>query len=173
MASSIQLKDREVTTQDHFDETKPVVHGTRRNQSGQAIIEFTLVFVIFLVISFIPADFGLALFTGQLAQNASREGARIASADLNPTAGTCTMPCTGTTNDILAETAKRMSSALLPGAQISIALSGSCPLRMVTVSVAGNYNYFYYKLMRMVGGSTPDTANIVRTTSMRIEQQGC
>jgi hypothetical protein len=43
---------------------------------GQAVVEFTLVFLLFLAISWIPADFGLALFTGQLAQNASREGQR-------------------------------------------------------------------------------------------------
>ena len=143
MASKIDRIISEDVSQAGKENNRLIGHSVRRNESGQAVIEFTLVFVIFLVISFIPADFGLALFTGHLAQNASREGARIASADLNPTAGSCTMPCTATTNDILAETAKRMSSALLPGAQISVALSGSCPLRMVTVSVTGNYNYFY------------------------------
>ncbi len=49
--------------------------------SGQAVVEFTLVFLLFLIIAWVPADFGLAFYTGQLAQNASREGARIAAAD--------------------------------------------------------------------------------------------
>jgi hypothetical protein len=49
--------------------------------TGQALVEFTLVFLLFLVVAWIPADFGLAFYTGQLAQNASREGARIAAAD--------------------------------------------------------------------------------------------
>src|SRR5215475_10006207 len=63
--------------------------------SGQAVVEFTLTFLLFLVIAWIPADFGLAFYTGQLAQNASREAARIAAADPNLTTatGSCNMPC--------------------------------------------------------------------------------
>jgi TadE-like protein len=41
---------------------------------GQVVVEFTLVFVLLLAISWIPADFGLAFFTGQLVQNASPGG---------------------------------------------------------------------------------------------------
>src|SRR5678815_5160922 len=58
--------------------------------SGQAVVEFTLVFLLFVIIAWIPADFGLAFYTGQQAQNASREGARIAAAD--PTLGSGTLP---------------------------------------------------------------------------------
>ena len=90
--------------------------------SGQAVVEFTLVFFIFLVIAWIPADFGLAFYTAQLAQNASREGARIAAADPKLGSGTtsCTMPsCSG---NILSETAARISSALLPDAIITVTL---------------------------------------------------
>ena len=49
--------------------------------AGQAVVEFTLVFLLLLVVAWIPVDFGLAFYTSQLAQNASREGARIAAAD--------------------------------------------------------------------------------------------
>src|SRR5919106_1196312 len=66
------------------------------NSKGQALVEFTLVFILLLIIAWIPADFGLAFYTSQLAQNASREGARIAAA--TPTLPAmpinCTMPCT-------------------------------------------------------------------------------
>jgi Flp pilus assembly protein TadG len=97
--------------------------------SGQAMVELTLVFLLFVVIAWIPADFGLAFYTGQLAQNASREGARIAVADPTLASGTipgevwtasCSMPsCSG---KILSETAARISSALLPGATITVTL---------------------------------------------------
>src|SRR6266540_5595488 len=76
--------------------------------SGQALVEFTLTFILFLIIAWIPADFGLAFYTGQLALNASREGARIAAAEKNPTAANCNMPCS-TTNTILLATSKRLS----------------------------------------------------------------
>jgi Flp pilus assembly protein TadG len=156
--------------------------------SGQAVVEFTLVFLLFLVIAWIPADFGLAFYTGQLAQNASREGARIAAADPKLGSGTlpgmtytatCTMPsCSG---NILGETAARISSALLPGAIITVKLDPDFvpPLlpkcdRKVTVTVSGTYNYFFYHLLEAFGNTAPDTLNIVRSTSMRWEHQfGC
>jgi Flp pilus assembly protein TadG len=156
--------------------------------TGQAVVEFTLVFLIFLVIAWIPADFGLAFYTAQLAQNASRDGARIAAADPKLGSGTipgdtwtttCTMPsCSG---NILGETAARISSALLPGAIITVRLDpdsivGVPPKcdRNVTVTVSGTYNYFFYHLLEALGNTVPDTLNIVRSTSMRWEHQfGC
>jgi Flp pilus assembly protein TadG len=171
------------------------LHSLRRivltrltRSTGQAVVEFTLVFLIFLIIAWIPADFGLAFYTGQLAQNASREGARIAAADPKlgsgtlpgmPWTATCTMPsCSGT---ILSETAARISSALLPGATINVELQADnvppipprCD-RNVTVTVSGNYNYFFYRLLGWLGITVPNTLNIVRETRMRWEHQfGC
>ncbi|HEU4340438.1 MAG TPA: TadE/TadG family type IV pilus assembly protein [Candidatus Binatia bacterium] len=148
------------------------------NSRGQSVVEFTLVFILLLIIAWIPADFGLAFYTGQLAQNASREGARIAAADRTLTSGTtsCTMPCTAA-GDVLQETAERISSALLPGATVTLTLdpaSGTNCNRMVTVSVSGNYNYFFYRLLGWLGHTVPSAVNIVRSTSMRWEhQQGC
>ena len=58
-----------------------IVLTSLTRSSGQAVVEFTLVFLLFLIIAWIPADFGLGFYTAQLAQNASREGARIAASD--------------------------------------------------------------------------------------------
>lgn len=74
-------------------ESPPVNSTGFTHSSGQAVVEFTLVFLLLLVITWIPADFGLAFFTGQLAQKASREAARIAAADPNLVNGSCSMPC--------------------------------------------------------------------------------
>ena len=156
--------------------------------AGQAVVEFTLVFLLFLIVAWIPADFGLAFYTGQQAQNAAREGARIAASDPALGSGTlpgttwtatCTMPsCSG---NILSETAARISSALLPGATISVTLDpDSIPPalpkcdRNVTVTVSGTYNYFFYRLLGWMGNTVPNTLNMVRSTSMRWEHQfGC
>src|SRR5499433_4557076 len=165
-----------------------IVLTSLTRSAGQAVVEFTLVFLLFLIIAWIPADFGLAFYTGQLAQNAAREGARIAAADPALGSGTipgqiwttsCTMPsCSGT---ILNETAARISSALLPGATIAVTLDAdSIPPalpkcnRNVTVTVSGNYNYFFYRLLGWLGNTVPNTLNMVRSTSMRWEHQfGC
>lgn len=147
--------------------------------AGQALVEFTLIFLVFLVVAWIPADFGLAFYTGQLAQNASREGARIAAADRNLLSGTtsCVMPsCSG---NIFTETAARISAALLPGATITLSLdpdvgAANCN-RMVTVKVAGTYNFFFYRLLSWFGVSgNLNNTTITRTTTMRWEPQfGC
>src|SRR6516225_10335265 len=156
--------------------------------AGQALVEFTLIFLLFLVVAWIPADFGLAFYTGQLAQNASREGARIAAAD--PTLGSGTLPgtiwttsCTvpSCSGNILSETGGRISSALLSGATVNVTLDpDSVPPatprcdRNVTVTVAGTYNYFFSQFLRAMGSTMPYTSNIVRSTSMRWEHQwGC
>jgi len=154
------------------------VLGKSNRPDGQALVEFTLVFLLFLVVAWIPADFGLAFYTGQLAQNASREGARIAAADRNLLSGTtsCTMPsCSG---NIFTETAARISSALLPGATITLSLdadTGANCNRMVAVTVSGTYNFFFYQLLRWFGVSTNlNNTVITRQTRMRWEPQaGC
>jgi len=154
------------------------VLGKSNRPAGQALVEFTLVFLLFLVVAWIPADFGLAFYTGQLAQNASREGARIAAADRNLLSGTtsCTMPsCPG---NIFTETAARISSALLPGATITLSLdadTGANCNRMVAVTVSGTYKFFFYQLLRWFGVSTNlNNTVITRQTRMRWEAQaGC
>jgi Flp pilus assembly protein TadG len=159
-----------------FLSRNPFISLTR--SSGQALVEFTLTFLILLIVAWIPADFGLAFYTSQIAQNAAREGARIAAADSTLTSGTtsCVMPsCTG---NIFKETGGRLSQALLPAATISLNLdpdTGTNCNRMVTVTVSGTYNFFFYQFLRWLGisGNLNNTP-IVRQTRMRWEaQSGC
>src|SRR5262249_57750760 len=51
----------------------------RRKQTGQSIVELTLITPLLLIALYIPADFGVAFLTAHLVQNAVREGARIGS----------------------------------------------------------------------------------------------
>jgi Flp pilus assembly protein TadG len=148
-----------------------------RNTNGQAVVEFTLVFVLLLVIAWIPADFGLAFFSSQLAANASREGARIGAADpgYSTQVGNCTLPACFSLADgtVLKETANRLSSALLPGATITVdPLSGPTCNQSVQVRVEGTYNFFFYQLLHLMGFTTDlNTQSITRETSMRWEHQ--
>ena len=143
------------------------------SQAGQAVVEFTLIFILLLVVAWIPADFGLAFYTGQMAMNASRDGARIAAADRALVNASCTMPCSSATAGTpLRAAADRLSSALMPGATIAIALdpAGSCE-RLVTVTISGPYNFFFYRLLRLMGANAPAAVTITRLTSMRWEHQ--
>jgi Flp pilus assembly protein TadG len=128
---------------------------------GQAVVEFTLVFLLFLAISWIPADFGLALFTGQLAQNASREGARLAAA---------TSPFNAA--NIQTQVSNRISSALLTNTSINVTGPTCDPtlnMQVVSVGVSGDYNFYFYQLLRLLGFPAPNTLTISRSTTMRYE----
>ncbi len=145
---------------------------------GQGVVEFTLMFLLFLAIAWIPADFGLALYTGHLALNASREGARIAAADPGLASGTttCSLPACYSLADgtVLKETAKRISSALMPAARISLTYpvaGGVACNQQLQVNITGNYNYFFYRLLRFFGAPVPLGVQITRSTQMRWEHQ--
>jgi Flp pilus assembly protein TadG len=163
-----------------FDRLDSFLHrkSFHSNTKGQALVEFTLVFLLLLVVAWIPTDFGLAFYTGQLALNASREGARIAAAT-NP------FDATAATN-VATETCKRLSRALLqdPGgagascspysnAKVAVtAPTGATCNQQVTVTVTGNYNYFFLGILKFFGASAPSNfATITRSTQMRWEGQ--
>ena len=141
------------------------------------MVEFTLCFILLLIIAWIPADFGLAFYTGQLASNAAREGARIGSA-----------ATPFNVNDVVTETCKRLPSALLsdPGAAFGASCAPLSNARVqviappgtascndaVTVTVSGNYNFFFYRILYLIGiTSDLNTQSITRQTSMRWEHQ--
>jgi len=149
----------------------------RANNKGQALVEFTLCFVLLLVVAWIPADFGLAFYTGHIALNASREGARIAAATnlFDPT-------------DAAIQTCKRLPSALLsdPGAGFGTSClpysnsnarvavtspAGTACNQQLTITVTGDYNYFFYRLLNFFGAPVPASVQITRSTQMRWEHQ--
>ena len=145
---------------------------------GQAVVEFTLVFLLLLIVAWIPTDFGLAFYTGQVAQNAVREGARIAAADptLAPGTNHCGPPLSSCFNfgNIFNETAVRLPSALLgPSTIITVnypdASSSGCN-QMVSVNVTGQYPFFFYKVLNMLGFNIT-APQITRTSMMRWEYQ--
>jgi Flp pilus assembly protein TadG len=149
------------------------------NHRGQAMVEFTLIFILLILVAWIPADFGLAFYTGQIAQNAAREGARIAAADTTLVAGTtsCNMPACYSAGNIFNETAARLPAAMLSSSSITLVLdaaAGANCNRMVKVTVQGNYNYFFYRLLRLIGVNVPVSSTMTRSAKMRWEHQtGC
>lgn len=196
---------RWITFLNYSRSTKSLV--VRSTHKGQALVEFTLVFILLLVVAWIPADFGLAFYTGQLALNASREGARIAAADTcllgtNAASGCSTVGLAAQTGScalsscyaladgtILKETAKRVSSALIPGATIRVCypvasvnpvnadgtcnapVGGSTCNAQLAVTIRGDYNYSFFRVLRYFGASVPATVQILHATQVRWEHQ--
>lgn len=137
----------------------------RRRSYGQSIVELTLIVPLVLATLYIPADFGIAFFTAQMVQNATREAARI-GASMNP---------------FVAATVENEATKRLPGGKfvtssVSATLNGSSTstcMRRVVVTVSGNYNLFWYRLLNlMLPGTVTDTSlPITRSTAMRYDSQ--
>lgn len=146
---------------------------------GQAVVEFTLIFILLLIIAWIPVDFGLALYTSHIAQNASREGARIAAAD--PNVGTQTGNCASlaicyamSSDSVLHRTALRLSRVLMPNTTVTLEVvpgaAGACN-DQVRMRVQGTYNFFFYRLLNWFGYGGETGRPILRETFMRWEHQ--
>lgn len=58
-----------------------VLHSRRRDVRGQAMVEFALVFPVFIVILFGAIDVGRFVFTDSVLSQAAREGARLGSVE--------------------------------------------------------------------------------------------
>ena len=137
----------------------------RRGSNGQSIVELTLIVPLVLATLYIPADFGIAFFTAQMVQNATREAARI-GASMNP---------------FVAATVENEATKRLPGGKfvttsVSATLNGSSTstcMRRVVVTVSGSYNLFWYRLLNlMLPGTVTDTSlPISRSTAMRYDSQ--
>jgi len=157
------------------------------NKKGQSIVEIALVTPLLLVALYIAFDFGIALFTSHLAQNAVREGTRIGAIlpdyCVNPgksvttASAACPIASPAPNNQqVIKETCDRMPS-LLTGANVTVTLTGEIGdecRRMITVSVAGSYNYGLYNLIALVAAplsNAAKTLQITRSAKARYELQ--
>src|SRR5262249_2587366 len=140
-------------------------------QRGQSIIEIPLLTPLLLIALYIPADFGIGFYMGNLVQNAAREGARIGSG-LQKT-GKVPNLVFGSANAI---TVKDAVFNRLPGVLNNKLVTvkfyeGTTCMNFIEVTAQGDYNFFLYKLMGLFGSTVPDSVTIYRTTQIRHDYQ--
>jgi Flp pilus assembly protein TadG len=143
----------------------------RARQRGQSIIEITLITPLLLIALYIPADFGIAFYMGNLTQNAAREGARIGSG----------LPLSGSPPNLVfssaqAKTVKDEVFDRLPDVLTNKTVtvkfySGAACMEFIEVTARGDYNFFLYKLMGLFGSTVPDSVTISRATQIRYNYQ--
>ena len=137
-----------------------------RAGKGQSVVELTLIAPLLLVALYIPADFGIAMFTAHLTQNAVREAARIGVSTKDPFDGAA---ATAIANEALNRVPKRLNGITVT---VSYNSSTTTPcMQNVTVTAQGNYSYFFYRLMNIFGASVPVSLPITRNSQMRYEFQ--
>jgi hypothetical protein len=143
----------------------------RNKQRGQSIVEVSLITPLLLIALYVPADFGIALFIGNLTQIAAREGARIGSG-LQKSGEVPDLTFGSTQADtVKTEVFSRLPSYLTNKAVTVKFFTGTGCMEFVEVTAQGQYNYALYRLMRLFGGTAPDSATISRTTQMHYKYQ--
>ena len=143
-----------------------------RRDKGQSIVEISLMTPLLLVMLYIPADFGVAFFMGNLTSNAAREGARIGSG-LGKTGGTgSAIDYSGTeAATVKTEVFARMPN-FLTNKRITVKFyEGTGCMEFIEVTAQGDYNFFLYQVMNLFGGSIQNSVTISRTTQMRYNYQ--
>jgi len=142
-----------------------------KNQSGQSIVEISLITPLLLVALYIPADFGVAFFIGNLTQSAAREGARIGSGLQKSGNVPDLVFGSGQANTVKTEVFSRMPAALT-GKSVTVTFyTGTACMEFLEVTARGDYRYFLYQLIRLFGGSAPNSVTISRTTQMHFKYQ--
>ena len=143
----------------------------RNNQKGQSIVEISLITPLLLIALYVPADFGIALFVGNLTQVAVREGARVGSG-LQKSGDVPDLTFGSAQADtVKTEVFSRLPSYLINKTVTVKFFTGTGCMEFVQVTAQGQYNYALYRLMRLFGGTAPDSATISRTTQMHYKYQ--
>ncbi len=143
----------------------------RSNQHGQSIVEIALITPLVLIALYIPADFGIAFFMGNLTQNSAREGARIGSG-LQKTGTAPSLIFDATlANTVKTEVFNRLPN-FLTNKRVTVKFyDGTGCMEFIEVKAEGDYNFSLYRLMRLLSSSVPDSIEISRTTQMRYTYQ--
>ena len=143
-----------------------IVSKSLRSRRGQSLVEIALITPLLLIALYIPADFGIAMFTGHLTQNAVREAARIGVTTKDPFNSAAS---TAIKNEAINRLPARLVSRTVT-VKYYAGGSANC-LKFVEVTAQGNYQYFLYQILRLLGATVPNTTPISRTTRMRYEFQ--
>ena len=140
-------------------------------QRGQAIVEIALITPLLLIALYIPADFGIAFYMGNLTQNAAREGARIGSG-LSKSGTVPNLIFSSTQADTVKTAVFDRLPDVLTNKNVTVKFyNGTACMEFIEVTAQGDYNFFLYKLMGLFGSTVPDSITISRTTQIRYNYQ--
>jgi len=138
-------------------------------ERGQSIVEISLITPLLLVALYIPFDFGISYYVGNMVNNAAREGARIGSG-LPKSGGAYTSAQADQIRDYVRDTVK--VPQWLKSRQLLISFyDGLNCIQFVDVTVQGNYNFFLYQIIRLLGFNAPNSVVISRNTRMHYNFQ--
>jgi Flp pilus assembly protein TadG len=143
----------------------------RSNQRGQSIVEISLITPLLLIAMYIPVDFGISFFMGNLTQTAAREGARIGSG-LQKSGEVPDLIFSATEANTVKTEVMSGLPAYLTNKTVTVTFyTGTACMEFVEVTAQGQYKFSMYQLMKLFGGNAPDSITISRSTQMHYKYQ--
>lgn len=137
----------------------------RKTEAGQALVEFTLILPIFLLLLFAIVDFGRGFYTWLLVTNAAREGARVAAVQSDGAAIDARIYNSFCDN--------YPSSCGLDPAKLSITKTNVQGSRGSSVAIDLSYDFQFATpiggILNIVSGGNLTAPTITAHTSMRLE----
>jgi Flp pilus assembly protein TadG len=146
----------------------------RKSQKGQSLVEISLITPILLIALYIPADFGIAFFMGNMLATAARDGARVGSEleKSGNTGGNKYFNSADATEVKNATFARMPDNVRLTNRKVLVTFyEGTNCMHVIEVTAQADYNYFLYQILRLFGASVANTTTISRTTQLRYTYQ--
>jgi Flp pilus assembly protein TadG len=145
--------------------------ATLTTQRGQSLIEITVITPLLLIALYVPVDFGISFFVGNLTQTAVREGARVGSGLQKSGSVPNLLFSSAEANTVKTQVFSQLPNYLTNKAVTVTFYSGTNCLEFVQVTAQGSYNFSLYRLMRLFGATAPSSLTISRTTQMHYKYQ--
>lgn len=142
-----------------------VIRRLRKTEAGQALVEFTLILPIFLLLLFAIVDFGRGFYTWVLVTNAAREGARVGAVQSD----------SATINTRIYDSFcdNYPSSCGLDPTKLSITKTNVQGSRGTPVEIDLSYNFQFVTpiggILNIVSGGSLTAPTITAHSSMRLE----
>ena len=131
-------------------------NANHRSQRGTALIEFTLVLPLLLVLTVAAVDFGRAFFVKGVVEQAAREGVRLRAVT---TAADSAM--------VRARVEQVMNSSGVGISQLLI--EGPLPSKQVHVKVTGQFNWLFPGMFNLFGANFTNPMPLSGEAWMRTE----
>lgn len=130
--------------------------GGRKAQRGTALIEFTLVLPMLLVLTVASVDFGRAFFVKNVVAQAAREGVRLRAVTSSADSGL-----------VRARVLQVANAANVTVSQLAI--NGPDASRQVTVTVTAEFNWIFPGVFNLFGANFTNPMSLTGEAVMRNE----
>jgi Flp pilus assembly protein TadG len=143
-------------TADNGDAMNLAFRNTRNSERGTALIEFTLILPMLLLLTVAAVDFGRAFFVRGVLEQAAREGVRMRAV-------------TSTSDSTLVrERAQQVANS--SGVTVSsILIEGPLPTKQVHVQVTSNFNWIFPGMFNLFGANFTNPMPLTGDAWMRNE----